>query len=193
MIEPKNLSPAARQAFRRIEFDRDERLLLEIRKHPFGLFLIYLVGTFVIVSMLLIGVSAAFIPSETPELGFDGGVLRLPLVLVGFILAVLAMVATAIGAYLYNSNVMLVTSEKISQLIHISIFHKKISQLSIGDVQDVTVTQKGIFAHTFNYGTIVIETAGEQQNYTFTFSPNPYAAAKIIVGSHEENLKEYGN
>ncbi len=192
-IDPSQLSPSARQAFKLIEFDDNEKLLLEIRKHPFGLFVIYLIGTFVTVSMLAVVFAAAFASGDALEVGVDASTIQAPLIFIGFIMAILSLVMTAIGSYLYKSNVVLVTSEKISQLINVTIFNRKISQLSIGDVQDVTVTQKGIFAHLFKYGTIVIETAGEQANYNFTFSPNPYEAAKIIVGAHETNLKEFGN
>lgn len=192
-IDPSQLSPSARQAFKLIEFDDNEKLLLEIRKHPFGLFLIYAIGTFVTVSMLAVVFAAAFARGDVLEVGIDASTMQLPLIFIGFVMAILSLVMTAIGSYLYKSNVVLVTSEKLSQLINVTIFNRKISQLSIGDVQDVTVTQKGIFAHLFKYGTIVIETAGEQANYHFTFSPNPYEAAKIIVGAHETNLKEFGN
>lgn len=192
-IDPSQLSPSARQAFKLIEFDDNEKLLLEIRKHPFGLFVIYLIGTFVTVSMLAVVFAAAFARGDVLEVGIDASTMQLPLIFIGFVMAILSLVMTAIGSYLYKSNVVLVTSEKLSQLINVTIFNRKISQLSIGDVQDVTVTQKGIFAHLFKYGTIVIETAGEQANYHFTFSPNPYEAAKIIVGAHETNLKEFGN
>ena len=88
---------------------------------------------------------------------------------------------------------MIVTSEKLAQLLNPSLFNRKISQLSIGDVQDVSVHQNGIFPHIFDYGTVVIETAGEQQNYTFTFAPEPYKCAQAMVNAHEENLKLYGN
>jgi len=74
-------------------------------------------------------------------------------------------------------------------MLYKTIFDRKISQLGIGDVQDVTVTQKGIFARIFNYGTLVIETAGEQVNYIFTYTPRPYETAKQIVGSHENIVK----
>lgn len=192
-IDPNKLSPSARQAFKLIEFDKDEKLLLEIRKHPFGLFIIYLVGTFVTVSMLAVAFGVALARGDVLGIGVDASTMQLPVILVSFLLAVMSLVMTAIGSYLYKSNVVLVTSEKISQLINVSLFNRKISQLSIGDVQDVTVVQKGIFAHWFKYGTIIIETAGEQSNYNFTFSPNPYEAAKVIVGAHEVNLREFGN
>lgn len=193
-MNPDNLSATAKQVFDKIEFDADEKLLLEIRKHPFGLFLIYATGTFVSVSMLVLAVVAAFMRSNDPlGVGVDGSALQLPLILISFLLVILSLVMTAIGSYLYKANVVLVTSEKISQQLNVTLFNRKISQLSIGDVQDVTVTQKGIFAHLMNYGTIVIETAGEQSNYTFTFTPKPYEASKVIVSAHELNLRQYGN
>lgn len=187
----EELSTIGREAFDKIEFDSDEKLLYEVRKHPFGLFLIYLFGTFITISLLSVALGAASYSSTRSGLGIEG--LQPAVVAVTMLLALLSLVMTAIAAWLYKSNVLLVSSDKVSQLLRPTLFHQKISQLSIGDVQDVTVHQKGIFPHMLNYGTIIIETAGEQQNYTFTFTPDPYNAAKILVGAHEENLKLHGN
>jgi len=189
-MDPKKLSPAARIAFKMIEFDENERLVTEIRKHPVGLLFIYIGGTIITLTLVAIAlVTAALMQSESADIASIGPAI----IAFGIVLAVFSLIITTIEAYLYRSNVILVTTEKISQLVYHSLFNRKISQLSIGDVQDVTVRQEGIIAHIFNYGTLVIETAGEQQNYNFTFVPDPYKASKSIVGSHEENLKQYGN
>lgn len=193
-MHTQDLSTRARNFFNMIEFDDKEELIWEIRKHPFGLWLIYISGATIaaiIFSVLVMGPLA--FTSDFMGLGIELGSLRPIIILLGFILTVFALVGTAIGAYLYQANVVLVTSDKIAQLLYKSLFNRKISQLSIGDVQDVTVQQKGILAHFFNYGTLIVETAGEQNNYHFTFTPKPYETAKAIVGSHEENLKTYGN
>jgi len=193
-MDPKHLSTPARQAYKLIELDEDEKLLFEVRKHWFGLFQIYFVGTFITAMMLAIAMGAAALTPETEfGTGTDFTAVRMPVILICFLLALLSTIITAIAAYLYRSNVVLITTEKVVQVLNPSLFNRKISQLSIGDVQDVSVHQKGIFPHAFNYGTVVIETAGEQQNYTFTYTPAPYDASKIIVGAHEENLKLYGN
>ena len=193
-MKPENLSSHGRRFFPMIEFDAGEELNWEIRKHPFGLFIIYFIGTIVTLSLvgLLILVPMRF-NTDFLGLGIELGALRPILMAIGFLLAALSIIGTLIGAYLYTSDVVLVTSEKIAQFLHQTIFNRKISQLSIGDVQDVTVTQKGIFAQIFNYGTLVIETAGEQQNYTFPYTPKPYEAAKVIVGSHEKDVAKHGN
>ncbi len=193
-MEPSQLSSSAKQAFRLIEFDSNERLLYEVRKHWFGLFLIYATGAFISLILISIAVVAALMDARSDfGTGMSLSQMQLPVILLCFLAAIMVAVGTAIGAFLYKTNVVLVTSDKLAQLLNVSLFNRKISQLSIGDVQDVSVTQKGIFAHLFKYGTIVIETAGEQQNYEFTFTPYPYEAAKAIVNAHEENLKLYGN
>lgn len=192
--EVSKLSGIGRRLLNIIEFDDNEQLIYEIRKHPFGLFIIYFTGLFVAGAIFsLLVVAPALIAGDPVGLGFDLTSAKVVLALIGGLLTILAIIGTAIGAYLYQSNVVLVTSEKLAQVLYRTIFDRKISQLSIGDVQDVTVTQVGIFARLFNFGTLVVETAGEQQNYTFTYTPNPYIAAKAIVEAHEENLKKFGN
>lgn len=193
-MTPEGLSSRARGFFHLIEFDDDERLVTEIRKHPFGLFLIYFGGGFVTVAIFaLLVIVPSFFSGDPLGLGFDLASIKAILTLAGILLSGLAVLATLLGAYLYQANVVLVTNEKIAQMLYRTIFDRKISQLSIGDVQDVTVSQSGIFARFFNYGTLVIETAGEQQNYSFTYTPTPYEAAKSIVGAHERNVAQYGN
>ena len=185
-----HLSHIGKKYFKLIEFDENEELLLEIRKHTFGLFVLVLSGV-LIAATIMLATFALAASNFVEEVGLDGA--RGAIALAGFILAVLTIVLTAIFAQLYRNNVVFVTNEKIAQILYINLFNKKISQLNIGDVQDVTFTQRGILAHLFHYGTLVIETAGEQQNYTFTYVPKPQETAKVLISAHESNLKQYGN
>lgn len=193
-MNPEHLSSNAKRLFNLMEFDENEVLVSEIRKHPFGLFVIYFVGT--AISLALVGATMAVMyaaQGDPLETGAQLSSAQPFIAAVGGILIVLVVIMTLIAAYLYTSDVVIITNEKISQFLHRTIFDRKISQLSIGDVQDVTVSQRGLFSRLFNFGTLVIETAGEQQNYTFIYTPHPYEKAKDIVGAHEENLKKFGN
>lgn len=188
-----HLSNEGRKYFNFIEFDANEELVTEIRKHPFGLLLIFMTGAFVIAALMIIAVVVASI-DLTGMLGANVASGFKPVALFASLLLIVgAAIMTFIAAFLFRSNVIFVTSEKIAQVVYVSLFNRKISQLSIGDLQDVTVTQKGILAHLFNYGTLVVETSGEQQNYTFSYVPDPYQSSKLIVGAHEKNLVAHGN
>lgn len=194
-IEPhkqglNHLSNFGKKYFDLIEFDPDEQLLIEIRKHPIGLTFLYMIGGFIAITIFAV-VTALATSGVVAGFGLDG--FEPFFVFFGFLLSIFVLIVTYINGYLYKHNVIFVTNEKIAQVVNISIFHRKVSQLSIGDTQDVSVAQKTFFARSFNYGTLIIETAGEQQNYTFNYVPNPYKASKVIINAHEENLKKYGN
>lgn len=190
------LSPLGAKFSQMIELDSNERILSEIRKDPFGLFVIYFLGglvTLVLFVLMLVMASSVSVDSVTAGTGVSNSSFRSVVIALGFFLTVLSIIITAIAAFLYRNNVVLITTEKVAQMLYASLFNRKISQLSIADVQDVTVKQQGIFAHIFKYGTLVIETAGEQENYTFTFAPDPYETGKILVGSHEADVALHGN
>lgn len=193
-MEQSELSIPGRKFFKMIEFDDKEILLGEIRKHPFGLFVIIITGALITLSiMVALMIAPLLISQESATSGIDIASIRTILVGIGFILSFLTIIMTAVAAYLYQGNIVIVTNEKVTQLLHITAFKRKISQLNVGNVEDVTVTQDGFFARIFDYGTLIVETAGEQQNYTFTFTPRPYDSAKLIVGAHEESIRNFGN
>ena len=193
MEQPK-LSNLGTKLLSMIEFDADERVICEVRKHPFGLFLIYLAGLFVAVVLFSVFLGAVwFMQNDLSAVAEEVPIQEGILTSIGLGLALLSLGATYIAGYIYSHNIMIVTTEKVAQVLYQSMFNRKVSQLSIGDVQDVTVSQNGVFPRLLNYGTIVIETAGEQKNYKFTFAPNPYKAAKSMVGAHEKNLEKFGN
>ena len=128
-----------------------------------------------------------------PQAGLEEPIYRRIASIFFGLLSFLVLVGGYIAAWVYMRSSIILTSEKIVQLIQRNIFDRKVSQLSIGDVQDVTVIQKGILSRIFKYGTLIVETAGEQANYTFNYVPFPYECSKEIVGAHERSLQLYGN
>lgn len=182
------------KAYKYIEFDEKEQAICVVQKHRFGLILIFVLG--IIIS--LIGLYAGIFLSISAENSVNSGLTSgsstsLVILVAGVLFAAITLVVSAVYGYIYGNNVMLVTSDKIAQVIYSSPINRKISQLNISDVQDVTIQQTGIFSRLFNFGTLVIETAGEQQNYTFTFAANPHYCAKEIMSAREHSISKFGN
>jgi len=194
-MEEAKLSSVGQRYLKLIELDKNEKVVCELRKHPFGLFIVYLIGFIVSLALMLATIFSALLFRNDPlELGGGGqSALVTVIAVIGILLTILSLIMTAIGAFLYKSNVVFVTTDKIAQVLYTSIFNRKVSQLVLGDVQDITVEQKGLFARIFNFGTLVIETAGEQNNYVFTYAPDPYICSKIISAAHEQNIARFGN
>ncbi len=170
-----------------LNLDKDERVVVEIKRHPIGLVAIFL--TTLILSIL--SLSALYIGVTYDDLlhieRFNGILIILGVVLILFI-ALFGFLAE----YVYAKNELIVTNESIIQILQFSILNRQVSQLNLAKIQDVSTDQAGIFANIFKYGTITIETAGEASNFSFSFTPHPHKFAKIIIEAHEDYVSSSG-
>lgn len=91
--------------------------------------------------------------------------------------------------FVYVRNQLIVTNENVIQVLYFSLFSRRLSQLSLAKVQDITVNQHGLIATMFNYGTLFIETAGEEANFEFPLARDPHVAAKRINEAHDAFVK----
>lgn len=175
-----------------IEMDSDEQVVCFIKKHPIGLLGIYITGILIAFTVFLGGILFASWYQTQPDLQVTASVGPI-VTLISVLVSLLVIGFTYVAGFIYSNNVIIVTNEKIAQVLYKNLVDRKTSQLSLGDLQDVTVDQKGLFARIFKYGTLVIETAGEQNNYNFTYAPYPYEFSKSIVLAREHSIEKYGN
>lgn len=189
------MRPVEKANIQLFEKDDKERLIGEVGRHPIGITLIAFNAVFLTVALLTGLFYALRYQTDAIETtGINTNTDFSPF-LIGFVslLLILILVGSVIAAYVYNNNFLVLTDQKLVLIFQKNLFARKVSQLSIGDVQDVTVDQNSFFSRFFHYGTIKIETAGEQANFSFPYAPHPHEAAKVIVQAHEENLQLYGN
>lgn len=79
-------------------------------------------------------------------------------------------------------NVYIITDERIIDIDFYNLLHRQISEAKIDKIQDVNIKTGGIFASLFNYGDILIQTAGEVPNFDFRAVENPNRVTKILQG-----------
>jgi hypothetical protein len=164
--------------------DADEKLLAIIKRHPFGLIKLY--------AQMLIGLAAVaalvyFLLPEFVTPGSDSGIYSIAgmaVVVLGVIMILIAFVGTVI----YNQNQLVVTDKTITQTLQDGLFNKKISQLAVSNIEDVTADTKGFFQTILNYGKLLVETAGEQENFHFDYCPHADHYAKLILETRQAFL-----
>ena len=172
------------------QINLEETKIADVRRHPIGLFFIYL--------QVLVGLGLSFIIifAFLPDLlqvfnisaSLGGGIASFFAVLTSFLGVIFLILATRI----YHASQLIITTDNVTQILQVGLFHRKVSEVSMGNVEDVTAHQKGIFQTVFNYGRVHIETAGEQNNYDFIYCPNPNAYAKAIQDARVEFIKSHG-
>lgn len=159
-----------------------ETTIVEIRRHPFGMIVAF--GLSLLALFLSLSVIVFFVPEGTSANTYaaiaGGAGLALIIVLV-FLL---------IYSYIYRESRLVVTSSNLSQTMQLGLFNRKISKLSMASVEDVSAVQKGFFATVLNFGTLIVETAGEQQNFSFSYCPNPNHYAKEILAAREQFVNQ---
>jgi len=150
--------------------EKDERVLLVIRQH---------VVTQVksAVSLLL---TAIIIPLALQLSGF---LTSLPdrfaaAFYIGFIIVAFGMALK--GFLIWFFNVYVITDERIIDVDFHSMIYKDISSAKIENIEDVTARTIGPLAAIFNYGTILIQTAGTNTEFEFEHVPEPTKIKKLL-------------
>jgi uncharacterized membrane protein YdbT with pleckstrin-like domain len=101
----------------------------------------------------------------------------------------LVVLGLLVATVIYRQSHILITDKNITQVLQKGLFNRQMSQLSFANVEDVTSIKKGIFATMFNFGTLKIETAGEQEHFIFEYCPNPNEYAKQILEAREQFIE----
>jgi uncharacterized membrane protein YdbT with pleckstrin-like domain len=165
--------------------DHNEQKLCEIAKHPFGIVVIYIWALLGLVVAL--GLSYFLLPAvmDDTDQAF----------LIAHFFALVTITLTIIGitisAIIYRQNRLIVTDINITQILQYGLFNRKVSQLNLINVEDVTSVQKGILSTLFGFGELKIETAGEQANFHFTYCPKSSYYANVILNAREKILGQH--
>lgn len=166
-----------------------ERVVCEIKRHPFGIITQYLMTGLLIVVALAVGLFVA------PQLSNSSDTAQAAPLVYGAlgILVIFALGFLAVASSIYWKNRWIVTTDSITQILQPSLFGRQVSQLSMDDLEDITVQQTGVLQTMFNFGTLRAETAGERSKFVFIYCPNPNYYARQVLIAREEfmNFKRY--
>ena len=164
----------------------DEKVMCVVYQHPFGIITIYLASFVCLVGGILL--TGLFVPEF---LGNDGRTYSF-IAFVAVIISILVGVLLVLSTIVYRQTKLTVTDRNVVQIIQKGLLFRQVSQISLANVEDVTSEQKGFFASFLNFGTLKIETAGEQANFNFSFCPNPNRVAHIILEAKDNFLVTTG-
>lgn len=166
--------------------EQGEQIVTVIKRHPIGLIAMYIQATAALGAIaLLVIVLAPDLVSDSSNSAFGF------LVAIFGLIVLLVLAILGLATSLYNQSQLVVTNRGIIQTLQKGMFNKKISRLSMSDVEDVTAEHKGILQTIFIYGTLHIETSGELKNFAFKFCPKADKyAMQIIEARHQYSPKD---
>jgi uncharacterized membrane protein YdbT with pleckstrin-like domain len=157
-----------------------ENILTVVHRSVIGLVGIYLVAIVAVVAIfvLLIAISPDTFDTSSASISPQ---LSAIMVVAAILLVLILFTAT----YIYRQSRLLVTDRSLVQIMQKTLFNRKVSRLSMSNVEDVSEQQNGILASIFSYGTLTVQTAGTMENFIFTLCPNPANLADRIIEARQ--------
>jgi uncharacterized membrane protein YdbT with pleckstrin-like domain len=162
--------------------EKGEEIILLLRRH----WITNLPWLLIVILMSLAPILLKFFPF----LDFLPLRFRLISVTVWYMLT-LAFVFEQFLSWFFNVNI--VTDERIVDIDFYSLIYKEISHCKIDRIQDVTYKMGGVIRTLFNYGDVLIQTAGERPVFEFSAVPKPTIVVRkindLIVEEEQEQLE----
>jgi len=156
--------------------DKNEDVLLFVRKHFITNFLWITVGAFLLIIPILFGPISAIFNFSVPFFSVKH---ILFFTLFYYLLVISYLFVRFITWYF---NVSLVTTERIIDIDFSDVIYKNLASTTLELVQDVSYTQTGVFRTFFHYGDVLVQTAGENTHFDFDAVPQPENVVHIIGG-----------
>jgi hypothetical protein len=172
IMDPTEKSNQATSLHPMVVMQPGERIVCELKRHPIGILIVYF-GAF-----MAVAVTAAFLYFIMPSLrdSYGSGQATTMVLLGGGILLAGMLLMLLVTTIIYWQNQWVVTTDSITQISQNGLFGRQVSQLSLENLEDVTVTQNGILPHLFNL-----------------YCPNPNQCAREILDTHEKFLEDRRN
>jgi hypothetical protein len=157
-----------------------EEMITVVRRHPIGIIIIYLEALLGVAALVTLAIFVA------PDIFTDLSTQTNRAIVGGTIFALAMLIFVLfVATYVYRQSRLLITDRSLVQVMQRSLFIRKVSRLSISNVEDVSAEQRGILPTILNYGTLIIQTAGELDNFIFPTCPDPNKYAHIIIEARQ--------
>jgi membrane protein YdbS with pleckstrin-like domain len=166
-----------------IKLDPGEQVLRVIRQSPFALVPVLIVSLF----LEAVAVGLGYVVGNMPELIPIPAEIALALITIATLLAGIILL---VGLFIYRRNSLVFTNRHLIIREQLSLFYSRTSQVSFVRVQDVTGQRRGLFQTIFNFGDVIVQSAGEQEKFIFHYAPNPEVVADDALQQHEHTVQE---
>lgn len=92
--------------------------------------------------------------------------------------------------WIWRRNRIIITNYHIVDIDQIGFFNRSVSTLRLEEIQDISAKIHGPLQSILGYGTIIIQTAGEKENFVFDFVPQPYDIERDILEARKAKYSQ---
>lgn len=154
-----------------------EQVVVQVRRH----LITYVPTLLFFILLLLVPLVVYYLLSATmPNLLVEQTSYTLLVLLASvYLLSILLFFYTSFVEFYLDIHI--VTSDRMVDVNQITLFARKIAEVDLYQIQDVSSEIKGFFGTVFNYGYVDVQTAGSIPKFSMENVPNPHRLRRIIL------------
>jgi uncharacterized membrane protein YdbT with pleckstrin-like domain len=152
-----------------IEFEPNENVVLEIRRHWFFIATEIFFGLIAFLVPLFMYAIFSVLPITITTYGHSI-VLFLFFYFIWLLLVWMVMFVFWTDYYL---DIWIITNKRIIDIDQRGLFNRNIATAQLSDIEDITSIQGNFLANMMNFGDVMVQTAGSQREFTMKFVNNP--------------------
>ncbi len=168
--------------------DPDENVILIIRKHKLVLWLPFISAT--VFGVLLFSFYGLFEYTDLINLNSLARAIIVCVISIMFLFTILYAFTSWLIKYL---DILILTSKHLVIVRQNGIFSRDVSTLDLATIQDVATSQHGVIQTMFNFGKVIVQTAGEMPNFVYNNVGNPNDIQDAIMDAKELYIKKDTN
>lgn len=153
--------------------ESDEQIILLLRRH-FITNLPWIASAFLLA--IIPPFTLPFLPSILPFINLS--IFTEFSVVLFYYLALFGFVFTNFSLWYFQIS--LVTNKRVVDVDVAGVLFRHVSETKLEAIQDVSYSQYGLIRSIFNYGEVLVQTAGELPNFEFENAPNPTKVIRIV-------------
>jgi uncharacterized membrane protein YdbT with pleckstrin-like domain len=164
-----------------LQLEPDEQVLAIFRRHWIAIFPIFVSTALLLTAMVLVptwiaGVSPTLLPGPIKSL----------ILIALTIMGPLSILILVLAYFIHRQNIVRLSNKYYLQITQTGLFNRTVSKLELDQVQDARGTRRGVLGTILNFGEVLIETAGEEQNFFFKPVGRPLEMAEMINDAHAQ-------
>lgn len=87
----------------------------------------------------------------------------------------------------------IVTNDRMVDIEQVSLFGRTVAEVDLYQIQDATSAVNGVFPSLFNYGNVVVQTAGSIPKFTIQDVPRPHDVRQMLLDLASADKKYHNN
>lgn len=164
----------------------NEKIYLILREHPILIsfrlfFILFLVGLGIVGQVFL----PRLLPFELTDTAAGVTTLLFSIYYLGLLLGALLVIV------FYYLSLQIITDMRMVDVDQHGLFGRKVTEIQIENVEEVTSHATGFLATIFTFGNVLVQTSGSVAEFEFNHVAHPEQVKKLILDLYEQRRKAH--